>query len=211
MVETYRLFEFTAFLSLAKLLPQDSVSDIDVVVDEEVVECDEDSTEAHQETCLDEEEFERLREFYQGSSSDRDPVSGEDTALNTIENTIVSRKKTDRHGRHVRYSPYSPSSKHSSCIVYMTLCKGHPENEQIIFGEIKKAFVHKFHGCTNSLVYVQWYKQFHKDTISNLIFVNTSEAASVNPIANINDISVPLVHSYDTEEEKLWILNARIH
>ena len=34
IIETYRLFEFSAFLSLAKLLPRDSVADIDSIDDQ---------------------------------------------------------------------------------------------------------------------------------------------------------------------------------
>lgn len=208
MIETYRLFELTAFLSLAKIVPEDSVADIDVIVDEDVFENEVHSTETYQNSCLNDEEFESLKQFYKYSTN-QEPVTVKETAL---ENTITIRRylvKSDRYGRHIRYSPYSPSSKHSSCILYM--CKSCSGRNQIIFGEIKKTFLHKFHGHTNFLVYVHWYKQFYKDTSSKLIVINTSETASLNPIANIHDLSTPLVHSYDTEEEgKLWILNARI-
>ena len=34
VIETYRLFEFTAFLSVANLLPGDSFADIDAVLDD---------------------------------------------------------------------------------------------------------------------------------------------------------------------------------
>ena len=72
------------------------------------------------------------------------------------------------------------------------------------------AFQHKFCGNTNSLVYVQWFEKFSRDLSSSLIFVYTSETASqLNPIVHISDLSKPLIHGYDDEEEgKLWILNA---
>ena len=70
------------------------------------------------------------------------------------------------------------------------------------------AFQHKFHGNTNSLVFVHWFERFSRDMSSSLIFVNTSKTAShINPIVHISDLLKPLMHAYDEEEGKLWILN----
>ena len=213
VIETYRLFEFTAFLSLAKLLPQDSIADIDSILDDKMLESDvhESDPETSRASCLNEVMFLSLKQFYQQSQqSGIDLDAGHEIAsVNVPVNIITSCKflvKVDRHGRHVRYSPYSPSLKHSSCIVYMHT----PGSEQLVFGEIKSRFQHKFNGSTNSLVYVHWFDNFHKDIPSNLIYVNTNDSAeaSLNPIAHITDLSKPLIHAYDGEEGKVWILNA---
>lgn len=158
-------------------------------------------------TSLSGEEFESLKLFYRQSqtcSSDSVPNASE----GTVENDITSQKyivKTDKHSRQVRYSPYSPLSKHLSCIVYVHT----PDTNQVIFGDIKALFKHKFNAQINSLACVSWFEKFQKDPSSKLIVVDTSKLSSHNPITSINTLSKPLIHVYDEEEEsKLWILNA---
>lgn len=204
VLETYRLFEFTAFLSLAGLLPNDSFADIDVVLDDD--DAKEDDLCDFVGTRLSGEEFENLKLFYQQPQTcSSDSVI--DTSEGTVENNITSQKymfKTDKHGRQVRYSPYSPSSKHSSCIVYMCT----HETNQVIFGEVKALFKHKFNSQIHSLACVNWFYKFQKDPSSKLIVVDTSKLSSHNPITTISMLSKPLIHAYDEEESKLWILNA---
>ena len=165
---------------------------------------------------LDDEKFDSLLLFCRERQSQTSVSCSETVPASEIfvvehcpENVITSRNflvKVDSHGRHIRYSPYSPTLKHSSCIVYMHS----PIARQVVFGEIKMAFQHKFHGNTDSLIYVHWFDKFSRDMSSNLIFVHTSETAShINPIVHISDLSKPLIHAYDNEGEgKLWILNA---
>lgn len=205
VIETYRLFEFTAYLSLANLLPNDSFADIDTVLDDD--DTIEDDLHDSVKTYLSGEEFESLKLFYwqsQTCSSDSVPNASE----GTVENNITSQKyivKTDKHGRQVRYSPYSPLSKHLSCIVYMHT----PDTNQVIFGDIKALFKHKVNAQINSLACVSWFEKFQKDPSSKLIVVDTSKLSSHNPITSISTLSKPLIHVYDEEEEsKLWILNA---
>lgn len=213
VIETYRLFEFSAFLSLAKLLPRDSIADIDSI-DNQAPENEVYYPDSDKKQCLDDEMFESLLHFYREQQSQTcisetvsaDELSGMEQCP---ENVIMSRSfltKVDSHGRHIRYSPYSPKSKHSSCIVYMHSTV----DKRVMFGDIKMAFQHKFCGITNSLVYVQWFEKFSRDMSSSLIFINTSETTPhMNPIVHISDLSKPLIHAYDNEEEgKLWILNA---
>ena len=131
VIETYRLFEFTSFLSLANLLPKDSFADIDTVIDDDTVEDDLGDSVKMQ---LSGEKFESLKHFYlqsQTSSSDTVPSTSEGNVQNNIttKNYIV---KTDKYGRQVRYQPYSSLSKHSSCIVYMRTAT----TNQVIFGEV---------------------------------------------------------------------------
>lgn len=56
-------------------------------------------------------------------------------------------------------------------------------------------------GCTYSCQQGEYCKHWTK-------WYTYSMNASINPIAHITDISKPLLHAYDGEEGKLWILNA---
>ena len=62
----------------------------------------------------------------------------------------------------------------------------------------------EYHICKADKAYIS------RDMSSSLIFVNTSETTShMNPIVHISDLSKPIIHAYDNQEEaKLWILNA---
>ena len=204
VIETYRLFEFTAFLSVANLLPGDSFADIDTVLDDDTTE---DDLGDFVKTRLSGEKFESLKHFYRQSltcSSDSSP----NTSESSIQSDITPQRyivKTDNHGRQVRYQPFSSSSKHSSCIVYMRI----PETNEVLFGEVEALFKHKFNAQINSLACVRFFAEFEKDPSSKLIVVDTSKLSSHNSITSISTLSKPLIHVYDEEEEsKLWILNA---
>ena len=105
IIETYRLFELSAFMSLAKLLPEKSVGDITTVFDDRV--------EVKQGDCLTKEMSLALIQFYESQGDNLD-----------ISNAITSQSfltTQDKHGRTVRYSTYTSLSVHSSCIVYKHL------------------------------------------------------------------------------------------
>lgn len=118
VLETYRLFEFTAFLSLAGLLPNDSFADIDVVLDDD--DAKEDDLCDFVGTRLSGEEFENLKFFYQQPptcSSD----SVMDTSEGTVENNITSQKyiskQTSMAGKFdTHLTPHRQSTRHVSCI-----------------------------------------------------------------------------------------------
>lgn len=114
----------------------------------------------------------------------------------TCRNFVV---KVDRHGS--TYSLFTLFSNIQTLIVYCV--------HTLSYDWTSCPFLHKFRGKTYSFVHVCWFKKFSRDPSSNLIIVNTSEIASHNPIAHVSDLSKPLIHAFDEEEEdKVWILNA---
>ena len=175
VLETYRLFELSAFLSIANLLPQDSVNN-----------SDQQELNDRQTEVLCEDDLQLLQQCYNKCEVE--------SAVSMY--TFVM--KQDKHGRSIRYSAYTSAAAHSSSIVY-----SQSKNK---FGEISKVFRHTFRGQTNSFARIQWFKQYHKDTAANLLYINSSDTEKPDDIADIQSLSKPLVHSY--EDGKLWILNA---
>ena len=199
VIETYRLFEVTHFISMTKQLPQGSTLDFwDVLAD------DDDQVKSHtsQSTVLSVNDFAHLRDFYipsNQSSLDNDTVLGLENSIDQC-NFITKR---DSHGRVIRYSSDDPNSKHSSCIIYT---KQATISKEVVFGKIVKTYQHTFDGQVNSLLYVCWYGRFERDKESNLIVVHESHSF-LNPFISVKNVSVPLVHAFDHEEHKVFILN----
>ena len=203
VLETYRIFELSSFLSMAELIPANSVTDMDAAIEtftpNELPRNSQKSTSGP-DASLNKDLFIRLKRLYMDQN-------GPDNVV-TVDNVIIKQKlltRFDNHGRCIHYSSNIRSSMHSSCIVW----KQCSNTRQVMFGEIIEMFQHTYSGQKNSLVSVKWFEEHQRDESSNLLFVDTLHTRKHIEINFLETISRPLVHAY--EEEKLWVLSRTSH
>lgn len=185
VIETYRLFELSSFLSASHLLPENSIDHIDNIIHDGM------DVNTEWNGILDEHMFDKLKLFYQQRN-----------ASAAVDNVVINQKYVtvkDKHGREVRYSPCSHAARLSSCIVYFEL------NGTYIFGEVNSCFKHDYLGRRTVFARVSCFRTWYKEYSPSLLYVLKTEV-SHDDVVDVQTLSKPLVHSY--EGDKLWILNA---
>ena len=111
-------------------------------------------------------------------------------------------------GFKVKYSTHNPesSSIHDSSYVHLNINSPFQQGNVIKFGRIQMIFRHIFNHNERVLAYITWFEST-LDRDSGLYTLDLQSQLQFPAIVSIRDLSRPLVHAYDQEDNQVWILN----
>ena len=110
-------------------------------------------------------------------------------------------------GYNVRYSSHNQesSSTYDSSYIHLNLNSLFYPGV-MTFGRIRMIFKHKFNNKEKVLVYVTWFDSV-LDRESGLYTLDLQSQLQLPAIVTICDLSRPLIHAYNHEDNQVWILN----
>ena len=182
VVETYRVYEWAAFLQMSGQLPAGSVSSIS-------------STQL--------EEFEPQVVRSENCVLDDSLSEAEKYLCHVCPEGIQTVK--------FHYLQYSKGLGQTKITTNAIVSLRKVQNMYPVFGRVKLLFIHAFGELDSGvLVYVKWYHTGHQDEETNMFVVSTSKTCDSvgGPVVSANDTIGPYVTAQDEfDENDLWILN----